>query len=119
MNKEQWVECFNAYLELMRETMLAKNKDYTGVTSDPFANFTRVEALGIASVEVGFLTRMTDKLSRINSFVQKGSLAVKSESVEDTLIDLANYSLLMAGYIKSKYNKETINIKFHDVVPNP
>ncbi len=88
--------------KLMVETAEKKNADYTGGTKDPFANFSKVEALGIASTEQGFLTRMTDKLCRINSFVQRGDLKVKSESVEDTLIDLANYSLLLAAYIKSK-----------------
>ena len=80
----------------------AKNADYTGTSLDPFANFSRVEAIGICSTEQGFLTRMFDKFSRVTSFVQKGVLQVKDESVEDTLIDLANYAILMAGYIRSK-----------------
>jgi hypothetical protein len=45
---------------------------------------------------------MVDKLARINSFSQKGELQVKDESVEDTLLDLANYAILLAGYIRSK-----------------
>ena len=79
-----------------------KNNDYAGPGTDPFANFTRVEALGICSTEQGFLTRMTDKLSRLSSFVQGGKLLVEDESTEDTLLDLANYCILMAGYLKSK-----------------
>jgi hypothetical protein len=51
---------------------------------------------------VGFLTRMMDKMKRIASFVEQGNLQVKGESVTDTLQDLANYSCLMAAYIKSK-----------------
>lgn len=79
----------------------AKNADYTGKTSDPFANFKAVEVLGI-STEQGFLTRMMDKMKRIASFVENGELLVKDESVTDTLQDLANYSCLLAGYIESK-----------------
>jgi hypothetical protein len=45
---------------------------------------------------------MSDKFARITTFVNKGVLKVKDESVEDTLLDLANYCILMAGYIKSK-----------------
>ena len=70
--------------------MERKNKDYTGGSDDPFANFKSVEVLGI-STEVGFLTRMMDKMKRIASFVHKGELAVKDESVTDTLQDLSNY----------------------------
>jgi len=90
----------------MLEISKQKNKDYTGGNSDPFANFTKVESMGICSTEQGFLTRMTDKLCRITSFVQQGSLEVKDESVEDTLIDLANYSILMLGYLNSKKAKK-------------
>lgn len=86
----------------MVEIAKAKNHDYAGFDSDPFANFKIVENCGIASVEQGFLTRMMDKVSRINSFVKQGVCNVKDEKIEDTLIDLANYSILMAGYIKSK-----------------
>lgn len=88
----------------MIEITAKKNADYTSGSEkdDAFANFRQVENMGTCSAEVGFLTRMTDKFSRINSFVKKGELQVKDEAVEDTLLDLANYCLLMLGYIKSK-----------------
>jgi hypothetical protein len=86
----------------MVKIALAKNADYTGSDTDPFSNFSRVEALGICSTEVGFLTRMVDKLCRVASFVQVGVLKVKDESVADTLLDLANYSILFAGYLAQK-----------------
>lgn len=67
-----------------------------------------MESLGIQT-EIGFLTRMMDKMKRISSFVHNGKLQVKDESVTDTLQDLANYSALMAGYIKSKPNDDLNN----------
>lgn len=100
------VDKYLAFAKSTTEKMLQiskqKNADYTGGNSDPFANFTRVEALGICSTEQGFLTRMTDKMCRISSFVKNGTLEVKDESVEDTLIDLANYCILMLGYLEQK-----------------
>jgi hypothetical protein len=82
--------------------MKKKNADYTGFKDDnPFANFEAVEAFGL-NTEIGFLTRMTDKMARIASFVRNGELKVKDESVQDTLLDLANYSMLFAAYLKSK-----------------
>jgi hypothetical protein len=89
----------------MLEITKRKNADYAGNGGDAFNNFTRVEVLGIASTEQGFLTRMNDKFSRIISFMQNGELQVKDESVDDTLLDLANYCLLMAGYLKAKREK--------------
>lgn len=102
MDKKQYLEFHKKFCEQMVEVTQKKNSDYTGKTEDPFANFRIVESVGVCSAEVGFLTRMTDKLSRINSFVQKGELLVKDESVQDTLHDLANYCALMSGYIQSK-----------------
>lgn len=102
MNKAEYFkyqeDTFNKLLELTRK----KNADYCGVGNNPFENFTRVEMLGICTTEQGFLTRMTDKLSRLISFSQKGFLEVSDETVEDSLHDLANYCILLAGYIKSK-----------------
>lgn len=78
-----------------------KNNDYVGVNQSPFANFEHVGRFG-GSVEWGFFTRMTDKISRISSFISNVTLLVKDESVEDSLIDLANYCLLFAAYLRSK-----------------
>jgi hypothetical protein len=88
----------------MHEVTKRKNADYTGGGEDAFANFTRVESMGIATTEQGFLVRMNDKMSRIASFVKNGQLQVKDESVMDTLLDLANYSILMMGYLQGKKN---------------
>lgn len=105
MTKEQYMAFHASQCQRMQEITKAKNADYTGNDADPFANFTRVEKLGICSTEQGFLTRMTDKLCRISSFVQKGTLQVKDESVQDTLLDLANYAILMSGFLKSKLSQ--------------
>lgn len=101
MTKTQYIEFFRQFTDEMVALTQKKNDDYSAGT-DPFANFTRVEAMGICSAEQGFLTRMTDKFSRISSFVQRGELSVKTESVKDTLMDLAVYSILMAAYLESK-----------------
>lgn len=101
-------ETFNKLLELTRK----KNADYAGSGGDAFNNFTRIETIGVATTEQGFLTRMFDKFSRIISFMQNGELQVKDESVEDTLLDLANYCVLMAGYLKSKKEKSTSYAEF-------
>jgi hypothetical protein len=102
MTKAEYMEFHRVCCDRMIEITKKKNADYTGEGDDPFANFTRVEALGIATTEQGFLTRISDKLSRITSFTQKGFLLVEDESVEDTLLDMANYSILMAGYLRGK-----------------
>lgn len=102
MTKAEYFEFHREFCEKMQKVTATKNADYTGKSDDPFANFAKVEGLGICSTEQGFLVRLTDKICRITSFVQKGVLEVKDESVLDTLHDCANYCALMAGYIESK-----------------
>ncbi len=106
--QEDYLKDFEVITKKMYEVTKAKNSDYTGDTTDPFKNFKQVEIMGICSAEQGFLTRMTDKMMRISSFVKKGELQVKDESVIDTLQDLAVYSILMLCYIKEKAQKKTV-----------
>jgi hypothetical protein len=69
-----------------------KNADY-GNPNDPFANFKEAELVG-STVEQGILVRMSDKLRRASNLMNRE--AVVDESVEDTLIDLANYAFILA-----------------------
>lgn len=86
-----------------RELMDKKNRDYAGRGgTEPFANFTRVESMGICSTESGMLVRLTDKMSRLSSFAESGKLAVENESFEDTIVDVINYMVLFYAYIKNK-----------------
>ena len=104
MNREGLIVFFENNTNEMIETMKRKNTDYAGADGEsPFANFQRVESLGICSTEQGFLTRMTDKLCRISNLT-KNEAKVKDESIQDTLLDLANYSLLFSAFLQSKKN---------------
>ncbi len=103
MNSKEYLEFHKNCCDKMIQITTAKNHDYAGFSDDDaFANFKIVETSGIATTEQGFLTRMMDKISRINSFTKQGVCNVVDEKIEDTLLDLANYSILFAGYIKSK-----------------
>jgi hypothetical protein len=101
MTKQEYLAFHKSVCERLVEITRQKNADYTGAGDDPFANFTNVKTCGGATPEQGFLVRMNDKMARISSFVEKGELLVKDESVQDTLFDLANYAILLAGYIES------------------
>lgn len=104
MTKKEYQEFHKKFCEDMVRITQAKNSDYCGSSENPFANFLGISQLVDAPnvVEIGFLTRMSDKMSRLGSFVTKGTLAVKDESVRDSLIDLSNYCALFAGYLASK-----------------
>tara|TARA_R100000700_G_C3114763_1_gene106251 strand:+ start:230 stop:538 length:309 start_codon:yes stop_codon:yes gene_type:complete len=98
--------------QLCREAvtlMRAKNHDYSGGkdASDPFLNFTRVERLGITDTKTGFMVRMTDKISRLITFIQNGSFKTKDEALKDTILDLINYSILLYAYAQTEKDDYT------------
>lgn len=80
-----------------------KNHDYAGADGNtPWRNFETCELLGICTTEAGILIRMSDKLNRLVTFVRDGKLAVENEGAMDALLDIVNYSALMASYIDRK-----------------
>lgn len=105
MTKKEYLKFHANACTRMVEITRKKNADYTGTGSDPFSNFSRVESMGACTAMQGFLVRILDKYSRLVSFSQRGFLLVAEESFEDTCLDMANYAILLAGYVKSQSNK--------------
>lgn len=81
---------FYELLEKLADVHSSKNHDYAQ-SDDPFSNFRKCEAFGIPAWK-GVLTRMSDKWSRLEQL--SGGKDAKNESIDDTLIDLAVYSLI-------------------------
>lgn len=104
MNKTEYIAFHKQFCQDMVEITQKKNADYTGGAENPFANFLGIGNLVSTpnAIEIGFLTRMSDKIARIGSYVSQGTLQVKDESVQDTLKDLANYCALFSGYLESQ-----------------
>lgn len=100
MNTQQLLSIHEQLSEESRKIMEAKNHDYSGASGDPFANFRGSEFLGIHPV-LGMQLRQQDKMMRVRTFVNKGELAVKNESVKDAILDQLNYLVLQYAYIVS------------------
>jgi hypothetical protein len=104
------IELFKIHKELCTnalDLMQKKNHDYAGSKgNEPFANFTRSEAMGITTTEKAMLVRMLDKMSRLSSFTDSGEFKVEDEKLQDTIIDVINYSVLLYAYISQKIQKE-------------
>ena len=76
---------FESITKEMLELYKIKNKNYGNSFSKQF------EEYGLTSVCI----RLEDKLNRLKSLNKQGKEAnVDGESIRDTLIDLANYSVL-------------------------
>ncbi len=103
MNRDELLKYHVDICQSARDLMNLKNRDYAGKDGkEPFANFTRVEAMGICTTEQGFMTRITDKMSRLSSFIDSGKMHVEDESFSDTIVDVINYMVLLSAYIHDK-----------------
>lgn len=84
---------FHELLEEMREIHNRKNADYGN--GKQLGNFEEAKDFGVTAFQ-GVLVRISDKYSRIKSLSKRENNEgeVKDESIEDTLLDLANYAIL-------------------------
>lgn len=100
MTQTEFKQAFaNELLGLLR-TVEAKNADYSSASS-AFENFLLIEQLSDAriSARAGFLTRMSDKITRIGNLLFKPA-KVHDESLADSCRDLAAYSLIFLLYLQ-------------------
>ena len=95
---------FYKLLEQMAELHSRKNHDYAG-NENPLRNFYKCKDMGLDPF-TGIMVRLSDKWSRLESFMQQGVLEVAGESVEDTLLDNAVYSLLAILLFREQKNEE-------------
>lgn len=95
LSQELYLKRFKELLDELLTTTTKKNSDYAD-TKDAFANFRLIEILTNGNIKTvwGIFTRMTDKVKRIASLLFR-SASVKDESLKDSLMDLAVYSLIM------------------------
>lgn len=82
---------FNAIIKELGEIHNVKNHDYSG--GEYLSDIIASKRMGIVPWKNALL-RMQQKMSRMESFAKQEELKVKDESVEDTLKDMAVYSLL-------------------------
>lgn len=86
--RDDYLKRFKEICDKMLEVTTKKNNDYGGHT-DPFKNFARHGAFGV-------LVRLDDKYARLATVIKDGrKLQVSDETIYDTLIDIANYAIIL------------------------
>ena len=109
MSAEQ-SERFYEILDVIKKLHNAKRHDY-GDDTDVFANFRLSELAGISPWK-GSVIRMGDKYARISNFIKKGDFQFKEESIKDTLMDMAIYSLItIILYEEEMFNTHVKNFE--------
>lgn len=79
----------------LRNLYEAKNRDY----GDSFGQSFQKWGLPMSCIRLG------DKMNRLESFAQKKEMFVNDESVEDTLMDMANYAIMTLVEIRMEREK--------------
>ena len=98
---ESMKKLFDECLNLSR----AKNHDYAS-SSDPLRNFAKSPEFGVP-MTAGIMVRLSDKWSRLEGFFANGGeLKVAGETVRDTLMDIINYTAILAYAMEKEEKKQ-------------
>lgn len=102
MNKQEQLEYFNQFVQEMRQTMIAKGDDYAG--EDRLANFKHAGTISRIGATRQVLSLIATKVARLGQLLESGE-APRNEATKDSILDLANYSLLLAMVIEDEQRK--------------
>lgn len=85
---------FKTYTDKLAATLQEKNQAY----GDSFTKFLDEDGLLVLKIRLG------DKFNRISELIKNGKFKENDESLEDTLLDMAGYSILGLKYLKEHEN---------------
>lgn len=106
INRHPLSQRFHDLLQEIGELHDRKQADY-GREADPFYNVRQTEGWGIPAW-VGALIRLDDKIGRLRNLAQSGS-ALQNESAEDSMLDIAVYSLMaLVLYESARSDQSTV-----------
>lgn len=86
---------FSEYTDHLANILNQKNLAY----GDNFSKSLDEDGLLVLKIRLG------DKFNRVSSLIKRGELKENDESLEDTLLDLAGYSILGLKYLKEHENE--------------
>lgn len=100
MNLQQQQRFVDNFCEKMKSTILGKGNDYAN--ADRLSNFKLAGAICGLAPEQNCLSMIATKVARLG--VLLGGKTPNNESIEDSLLDLANYAVLL-GCIRDEQGK--------------
>ena len=93
------VDSFKQITDEMVKLYEKKSSDYGNSTHDTYMKY------GAAA----YLVRMEDKINRVRSLTQNNNQKAEDEKIHDSLVDLANYSILMLLELEGGKSEKIIN----------
>ena len=102
MNLENQINQFAEITEQMKSIMFAKGNDYAN--DDRLSNFKLAGNISGLSPELNCLSLIATKVARLGVLLNNDKTP-NNESVNDSLLDLANYTVLLTMLLKDKESK--------------
>jgi len=99
MNQKKQEYIFNEITEKMRTIMLSKGNDYAN--KDRLSNFKLAGSICGLTPEQNCLSLIATKVARLGVLLKEKS-EPNNESIEDSLVDMANYTLLLIMILKDE-----------------
>lgn len=87
---------FKFYTDKLAATLQEKNQAY----GDSFTKSIDEDGLLVLKIRLG------DKFNRVSSLIKRDELKENDESLEDTLLDMAGYSILGLKYLEEHKNEK-------------
>mgnify|MGYP003437870626 FL=1 len=106
MNISKQKILFNEFVEKQRSLLESKGHDYAN--EDVLSNFKKVGAVTGNGATGAVLNLITTKVVRLANLLEKGGTG-KHESLEDTLVDLSNYSFLASCILNEQKAEQDLN----------
>jgi hypothetical protein len=99
MNQKKQEYIFNQTVDKMRDIMLSKGNDYAN--EDRLSNFKLAGSICGLSPQQNCLSLIATKVARLGVLLKEKS-EPNNESIEDSLVDMANYTLLLIMILKDE-----------------
>lgn len=113
MNLQQQQHFVDNFCEKMKSTILGKGNDYAN--ADRLSNFKLAGAICGLAPEQNCLSMIATKVARLG--VLLGGKTPNNESIEDSLLDLANYAVLL-GCIREEIGFHSLMHTNPELVPD-
>lgn len=95
MQPEQQVSLFEEFTTKQRDVLINKRSDYA-LSDDVMSNFKQVSNITNLTPEQSILVLIATKVARLGNLFSNKDKKVVNESIDDSILDLANYSFLLA-----------------------
>jgi hypothetical protein len=97
MTKQEQLEHFGYFTEKMKRTLFSKGDDYAN--EDRLSNFKLAGAISGGDAKTNCLNLIATKVARLGVLINSDQ-EPNNESISDSILDLANYSVLLSMIIE-------------------